>query len=208
VQIVGGSDLLHFLATCWRFPGDTDTSWDAKQSPKGPLPIADGCTNKAPCHTITQPHCAFVCLPYYFVDLDFICHLMGGTKSTDAIREARRPSRDRRFKETHQITRQRLAPKDLLARTAALLAARAPLIRPQRAQSKCARGAAPTSSLAPPPRFSRAICASPPDPHAHRPGAHHRARKNMQKPRKRFHQSNEPRRLWQARPTEGRGGPS
>jgi len=33
-----------------------------------------------------------------------------------------------------------------------------------------------------------------------------RARKNMQKPRKRFHQSNEPRRLWQARPTRGLRG--
>jgi len=90
---VGGSALSLFLVTSWRFRGDTDTSWVATKSPKGPLRSADGRTKEAPCHTTTQPHCAFVCLPYLLVGLNFICHLMGGTKLADAIREARRIAR-------------------------------------------------------------------------------------------------------------------
>jgi len=109
-EIVGGSALSLFLVTSWRFRGDTDTSWVTTKSPNVPIQIADGRTKEVPCHTTTQPHCAIVCLPYLLVGLNFSCHLMGGTKSADAIREARRASRDRRCKETHPITRPRRAP--------------------------------------------------------------------------------------------------
>jgi len=90
-RIVGGFALPLFLVTSWRFRSDTDTSWVATTSPKGPLRSAKGRTKGARCHTTTQPHCAFICLPYLFGDVNFICHLMGGTKSADAIRESRHP---------------------------------------------------------------------------------------------------------------------
>jgi len=99
-----------FSVTSWQFGGDTDTSWVATKSPKGPLRSADGRSKEAPCHTTTQPHCAFVCLQSVLVDLNIFVILMGGTNSADAIREARRASRDRRLKETHSIAQQRRAP--------------------------------------------------------------------------------------------------
>ena len=85
-------------------------SWVATKSPKGPLRSVDGRTKEAPCYTTTQPKCAFVCLPYFLVGLKYLCHLMSGTKSADAIRGARRASRDRQCKETQPMTRQRRAP--------------------------------------------------------------------------------------------------
>jgi len=63
--------------------------------------------------------------------------------------------------------------RDFAARTAALHAARAPRIRLQRAETKCARGAAPTSSLEPFPRLSRTTQTSSAVRPAHLLVAHH-----------------------------------
>ena len=93
---VGGSALPLLLVSSWRCSDDTDTSWVSTKFPNGPLRSADGRTKEVPCHASTQPQCAYNCLQYLLVDLNYTFYPMGGTQSADAIREARLPSRGRR----------------------------------------------------------------------------------------------------------------